>query len=838
MQLSSPRCTLRHTTLLYVFASLFLLSICIGAWPTDALAQQHVYIVETVGETTPLSGPTTVQTTVQLGPDMQTEQGIWLAGLASKPHGEPTELGISLAQVGTGWLGPRWGVFLHGSEQLIPRQLAPLRGSGLLEDNVYVQLHNNPLPWEHEFQVTLGYDPNSGIASVSVYNMTEEEYVVNRNVQLGVSKEPLYPVAGIGSLNADDEQVPEHRLADIASFQVEERIAPAPFSWWIMQRTGTRPFTSSQQLDRRQDTVVSVHLPWNNIPGTVRVRLQDETGNTVRIVDDATSEEYVPFSIDNLAAGLYQAVVEYEDGANIWPLAQRDILIGTMHMALQSVAVVEHTDEELVLEGVIDVVSDGALGDIEVGVFGDVIQHTFVFDEESRTGHIEKHMTERLALVDLQLLDASSSGQLPFRSVVPMPSEFSDAGWELKIEPYAYPDEYAFPSERTSLWLQRPTEAFPWLGFLQDEEATLTAWTDGVHVINIAGHLPDGPLKMHLVAIDVTQPHIAFDALIGTEFDSEGGRWARSKVGDMIMESGALLGINAAFFDIRNTMNPVGMVVQTGQLLKSGTRPVIALQQDNTPYIGDWQWHGNVRRADSSQTRTIVGLNETNMNDGIGMYRWPATHTAGQDVQLVLTHITEEDDTSSHNRILRGVVQAVHVDEGPLKLTPDTVVLGGSGGNGTYLQQTFDVDDEVVITYRLLQTQGSVAVEDWRDIWSAVSGGVVLLQDGDYGEPGVQNDTARHPRTAVAISEDRNTLYWLVAEGRSVSSIGMTYQDMADYFLHLGAGDALNLDGGGSSTLAGRDPDTGKLTIINVTSDGGQRYVPDGLGLFIKEPAQ
>jgi exopolysaccharide biosynthesis protein len=54
--------------------------------------------------------------------------------------------------------------------------------------------------------------------------------------------------------------------------------------------------------------------------------------------------------------------------------------------------------------------------------------------------------------------------------------------------------------------------------------------------------------------------------------------------------------------------------------------------------------------------------------------------------------------------------------------------------------------------------------------------------------------------------------------------------------LELGAEDALNLDGGGSSTMVGLRPD-GILSVLNSPSDGQQRPVPNGLQMSYTPPA-
>jgi hypothetical protein len=98
-------------------------------------------------------------------------------------------------------------------------------------------------------------------------------------------------------------------------------------------------------------------------------------------------------------------------------------------------------------------------------------------------------------------------------------------------------------------------------------------------------------------------------------------------------------------------------------------------------------------------------------------------------------------------------------------------------------------------------------------------GGVVLPQTGDLC-------TARHPRTAAGLSRDRQTLYLMVVDGRSTSSIGMTCAEEARFLAELGAWDAINLDGGGSSAMWVRG-----VGVVNSPSDGAQRVVANHLAV-------
>jgi exopolysaccharide biosynthesis protein len=62
--------------------------------------------------------------------------------------------------------------------------------------------------------------------------------------------------------------------------------------------------------------------------------------------------------------------------------------------------------------------------------------------------------------------------------------------------------------------------------------------------------------------------------------------------------------------------------------------------------------------------------------------------------------------------------------------------------------------------------------------------------------------------------------------------VGLRTKEVAEMMRKLGADDALNLDGGGSSTLVAREPGEQHVTVQNVPSDGSQRRVDNGIGIF------
>jgi exopolysaccharide biosynthesis protein len=108
---------------------------------------------------------------------------------------------------------------------------------------------------------------------------------------------------------------------------------------------------------------------------------------------------------------------------------------------------------------------------------------------------------------------------------------------------------------------------------------------------------------------------------------------------------------------------------------------------------------------------------------------------------------------------------------------------------------------------------------------------VIVPEVDTGGNPGFA--AGRHPRTAVGIANNGKRLILVVVDGRRAAySDGMTLRELATLMLALGARDALNLDGGGSTTMLIESNATKRLEIVNRPSDPqGERAVGDALAI-------
>jgi hypothetical protein len=122
----------------------------------------------------------------------------------------------------------------------------------------------------------------------------------------------------------------------------------------------------------------------------------------------------------------------------------------------------------------------------------------------------------------------------------------------------------------------------------------------------------------------------------------------------------------------------------------------------------------------------------------------------------------------------------------------------------------------------------------WPGVFNAVGGNAHLVVSGAVNGPDVDGTDpffARNPRTGVGQARDGRLLLVTVDGRQSGYSDGMTLREFANLFTALGADSALNLDGGGSTTM------THGSTVINRPSDAaGQRPVSNALMVLPPAP--
>ncbi len=290
----------------------------------------------------------------------------------------------------------------------------------------------------------------------------------------------------------------------------------------------------------------------------------------------------------------------------------------------------------------------------------------------------------------------------------------------------------------------------------------------------------------------------------------------------------ALAAINADFFPF--TGDPLGLCIIGGEIVSEPfpNRPAVGWTVRGRVVMGAPELDAEVTRADG-QRFALTGINRpVRANGDLVLF----TSFFGANAQSEAAGTAVVLDLLQRPLRVGSTVQAVvrsvltNLNSVPIPFTGG--VLMGTGEASQFLQ-SLQAGQRVQIRIDL---RGEGAPE-WREVSEAVAGGPWLVRDG---KPVVAEEAARagfnsgfierrHPRTAVGRTA-KGELLWLVVDGRQAHSQGASLTELAQLMLRYGAIEAINLDGGGSTTLVAYN------LVLNSPSDGNERPVANMLLLF------
>jgi len=325
-------------------------------------------------------------------------------------------------------------------------------------------------------------------------------------------------------------------------------------------------------------------------------------------------------------------------------------------------------------------------------------------------------------------------------------------------------------------------------------------------------------LDLKKVRLDV---HHALDKAIGLETTSSIAR-----------RKGAIAAINAGFFRLDKSIwagDSAGILQVDGKLLSESNGMRIELLLGNGPqrtevFLARLGIEQQIELG--NEIFQAVGLNRERRESDLVIYtpefdRSTLTNSMGVECVVLRSRIVNVRDRLGNSEIPAGgfVISASgNFRERVLKLVRKNMLvslptLANAIPNSVYLALLKDKKN-----------------------WDITNGVPQLIKNGKIDITWEQEQASksfvetRHPRTAVAKLKDGKFLM-LTADGRSEASAGVDLYDLAKYMLDFGAGDAMNLDGGGSTTmfLDGK--------VVNKPSDKeGERKIGDAIVVTLRKP--
>lgn len=197
------------------------------------------------------------------------------------------------------------------------------------------------------------------------------------------------------------------------------------------------------------------------------------------------------------------------------------------------------------------------------------------------------------------------------------------------------------------------------------------------------------------------------------------------------------------------------------------------------------------------------------VGDGVVLkQRWFASLFAGPQSVTVLELQSGRDslrfDVEAEGKLMRTSAMAV-------KNEALAAINGGFFGADASPRGLLRLDGALVAPAN--DGQGSIGIDergglvlaerpagDWPQCKEALGAGVVLVRDGKVVDHGKRQRSIRHPRSAIGTTNDGRILL-VTIDGRTDKAVGTSYEETAQLLTALGCTFAINLDGGGSSTL-------------------------------------
>ena len=267
-------------------------------------------------------------------------------------------------------------------------------------------------------------------------------------------------------------------------------------------------------------------------------------------------------------------------------------------------------------------------------------------------------------------------------------------------------------------------------------------------------------------------------------------------------------GINSDFFTSGGPQyNPRHMMIGDGEILWDTTlnRSVFGITENRTPFITKLNESYSVNVGGSGfAIRHINRPVETDQMVMYNRFKGASTGTSPGGTEIKIEPVDGTGAWSANAAISCRVL--AKSTAGNMPFDSGQAVLSGVGLAKTFLDN-INVNDVISLDLQVLGSPSGIT-----GIKQLTGGWTRLVLDGancvaaSLADEGGAVPTSAEPRTAIGFNAAKDKVYFVVVDGRNPGvSEGMTLAQLGDFMLYAGCYQALNLDGGGSSTIMGND---------------------------------
>lgn len=347
------------------------------------------------------------------------------------------------------------------------------------------------------------------------------------------------------------------------------------------------------------------------------------------------------------------------------------------------------------------------------------------------------------------------------------------------------------------------------LAYIINEERKEEYLASGVHRAHIERFTSEGWQNLNVLTIDTTNQMNEIKAIFNTEGVSH-----RSNVRDMVNVSGAIAGVNGDYFNYQPHPSTLGMIVNDGKLISSAQEGKNKLPVFYQSSAGGSQLGYIDQSVDILNQLTGAKYHVSGFNKAYGGYKYLSLLTRDWGKKSFGAKAANMTEVLVEN----GVVADIRTNGEPFDIPEDGYVL--SQNNSPLASLTLGTPLELQVTSNV----------DYKALKFAMGGGSIILKNGVAMQTNIINK-GRHPRTGIGVTQDGSKIVIITVDGRN-GYAGLTQKEFGEIFKSFGCYNAMNLDGGGSTTMVKKTKAMDKAEIINKPSGGTPRAVVSGVGVF------
>lgn len=315
----------------------------------------------------------------------------------------------------------------------------------------------------------------------------------------------------------------------------------------------------------------------------------------------------------------------------------------------------------------------------------------------------------------------------------------------------------------------------------------------------------------------------------------------KQTISQMVDNVGAVAGVNADFFDMQASYAPsFGAVIEEGQI-KHGynykytnlgpnkNMATFLLDENNNPFMN---YYGislevlieNKKAFDVTTYNTLTGSLSRPIIVDSRYYKDNTAIVNKYKAQGVYTVLIEEGKITYCSR----QDEVVSIPEGS-----EAIILSAKDAATYYPMLTIGSNIQVKEAI-VLNEKVTNAVEE---IKMGIGGGGLIMKDGKpyTGAAHKVSADSKQPRTILATTNTPQEILLITIDGRN-GTLGASHKDLPEILSKYNVKDAMYLDGGGSTTLVARNEGEEKVTVQNKPSEGKERKVTNGVGVFSTAP--